>query len=106
MHQNFAHLLGSFSGYISASTCRGNQFGPIVVGCGRAKKVPLGCMQMCANMNSEELQPTKCENYELSKRSVSHLLQLFSPQKIFFVNFGSQIDKFNHFLTVFCHEIG
>jgi hypothetical protein len=66
----------------------------------------LGCMQRCTNMNSEKSQPTKCENYGLSKRSVSHLLQLFSPQKIFFVNFGSQIDKFNHFLTVFCHEIG
>jgi hypothetical protein len=70
-------FFGSFFGYMSASTCRGNQFDPIVVGCGRAKKVPLGCMQMCANMNSEKLQPTKCENYELSKRSESHLLQLF-----------------------------
>jgi hypothetical protein len=57
-------------------------------------------------MNSEKSQPTKCEDYELSKRSKGQLLQLFSHKQIFFMISGTNLDQFYHFLTVFCQQMG
>jgi hypothetical protein len=102
--KNLHTFLGSFFGYIPASTCRRNRFGPIIVGCGRAKKVPLGCTQRCANLNSEKSQPQKTENYELSKRSRKQLPQLFLQKKNIFHDFWDQsspfLSLFDRFLPI------
>jgi hypothetical protein len=73
--QKIAHVFGVLF-LLVPTTCRANRFGPIILGCGRAKKVPLGCMQRCTNMNNEKSQQTKCEDNELSKRSQKQALQL------------------------------
>jgi hypothetical protein len=48
-------------------------------------------------MNSEQSQPTKCENYKLPKRcpTAKTVSGFLGPKPTFY-----------HFLTVFCHRMG
>jgi hypothetical protein len=59
-------------------------------------------------MNSEKSQPTKCENYELSKRSPGQQRTTLFTEKNIFSEFWDQSRQsiLYHFLTVFCRQMG